>query len=49
MVRKEIFPFLSLHAVSPLSSAINVMSASHLALSIEKVKDHDNTEIEEKK
>lgn len=40
--------FLSLHTVSPLSSAINVMSASCLALSIKKFKAHDNTETEER-
>ncbi|GAB0206115.1 cAMP-dependent protein kinase inhibitor alpha [Grus japonensis] len=46
---QKIFLFFSSHAVSPLSSAINVMSASRLALSIVEVKAHDNTAIQEEK
>lgn len=41
--------FFPLYTVSLLRSAINVMSASCLYLSIEKVTAQDNTEIEEEK
>lgn len=41
--------FFSLHTVSPLWSVINVMSASCLHLSIEKVTAQDNTDTEEEK